>query len=112
MWSPALLSYINTIYASVDSTILNGWNDALYNTMQRCNGDQGCAAEVWLYFGQTNIALPNLGPAGDVNWLVNVVTATFSTPSFDNSPANTLFTRYANGAICKNINESNKNDTC
>ncbi len=111
-WRPAILDFLNTVYKSDDPYAWKGWDSALYASMQRCTGDTGCMAEVWLYFGQTNIALPNLGAFGDVNWLANLLTLPISRPSYETSPAAALITRVTNVQVCNALKTASERDGC
>ena len=112
LWRPAVLDFMNIVYKSDDLTVWRGWDSALYSSMQRCSGDTSCMAEVWRYFGQTNIAIPNLGPFGDINWLANVLSIQIQKPTFETSPASKLLTPKVNGMVCAALREAAVKDGC
>ena len=112
LWRPAILDFMNTVYKSDDPSAWRAWDSALYSSMQRCSGDTGCMAEVWRYFGQTNLAVPNLGPFGDINWLVNVLSIQIQKPTFETSPAMKLLKSKVNGMVCAALHDAAVKDGC
>ena len=113
LWKQQLLDFMNAIYASDNQYVLQqDWNKALASALQKCGGDAGCNAEVWFYFGQTNVALPNFPVLGDINWFVNAIASRISPPNFDSSPAKSLFEPLVNGQKCTALVQAAQADGC
>ena len=112
LWKPALLDFMKIIYTSDNQHILQNWGSALAGALAKCSRVHACNAEVLLYFGQTNIALPPLPAVGDANWFFNSILSKISKPSFELSPANTLFTPLVNGQMCNALIAVAKADRC